>query len=150
MPPTLRVPLLRLPGNDLPAPARVTQGSSGMDLRACVTEPVVLEPGRRALIPTGFAVALPAGFEAQIRPRSGLALESGLTMLNAPGTIDADYRGEIRVIAANLGQERVVIRRGDRIAQLVIQEVPAAELVEVEALPASARGGAGFGSSGTR
>lgn len=149
MSPTLRVPLLRLPGNDLPAPARATQGSSGMDLRACVTEPVVLEPGRRALIPTGFAVALPAGFEAQIRPRSGLALESGLTMLNAPGTIDADYRGEIRVIAANLGQERVVIRRGDRIAQLVIQEVAAAELVEVEALPVSRRGEAGFGSSGT-
>ena len=149
MSPRLRVPLLRLPGNDLPAPARATQGSSGMDLRACITEPVVLEPGRRALIPTGFAVALPAGFEAQIRPRSGLALESGLTMLNAPGTIDADYRGEIRVIAANLGQERVVIRRGDRIAQMVIQEVAAAELVEVEALPVSGRGEAGFGSSGT-
>ena len=140
--------MLRLPGNDLPLPQRATPGSSGVDLRACVGEPVTLAPGARALIPTGFAMALPEGYEAQVRPRSGLAAQAGVTMLNTPGTIDADYRGEVRVLAVNLGQDDVVIRRGDRIAQMVIKRVPASELVEVDELPASERGEKGFGSSG--
>jgi len=144
----VRVLIRRLPGNDLPAPIRATKGSSGVDLRACVTEAVVLAPGQRALIPTGFAIALQEGCEAQVRPRSGLALHLGLTMLNAPGTIDADYRGEIGVIAVNLGSENVTIRRGDRIAQMVIQRVPECEMIEVEDLPSSDRGAEGFGSSG--
>ena len=142
--------LLRLPGNDLPAPDRATPGSAGMDLRACIPEPLSLAPGQRALVPTGFAMALPEGYEAQVRPRSGLALRTGVTMLNTPGTIDADYRGEVGVIVVNLGGEPVTIRRGDRIAQMVIQRVAAVELVETDALPATARGGGGFGSSGSR
>ena len=140
----------RLPGNDLPLPRRETTGAAGMDLRACLAEPVSLSPGQRALIPTGFAMALPEGYEAQVRPRSGLALKSGVTMLNTPGTIDADYRGEVSVLAVNLGSTPVTIQRGDRIAQMVIQRVSAAELVEVDALPPSARGEGGFGSSGSR
>jgi len=143
-----RVLMLRLPGNDLPLPQRATPGSSGVDLRACLVSPVTLAPGARALIPTGFAMALPEGYEAQVRPRSGLAAQAGVTMLNTPGTIDADYRGEVRVLAVNLGQDDVVIRRGDRIAQMVIKRVPASELVEVDELPASERGEKGFGSSG--
>jgi dUTP pyrophosphatase len=115
-----------------------------------VREEVVLAPGQRALIPTGFALALPEGHEAQVRPRSGLALQSGITLLNSPGTIDPDYRGELCVIAINLGEAPATIRRGDRIAQMVIQEVPRIDLVEVQELPASGRGGAGFGSSGCR
>ena len=121
-----------------------------MDLRACMVEPMTLSPGQRALIPTGFAMALPEGYEAQIRPRSGLALKSGVTMLNTPGTIDADYRGEVSVLAVNLGSAAVTIQRGDRIAQMVIQRVSATELVEVDTLPPSARGEGGFGSSGSR
>ena len=147
-PPRVQVKLRRLPGNDLPAPARATSGSSGLDLRACITQPVTLAPGQQAAIPTGFAVALPEGFEAQVRPRSGLALEKGLTMLNSPGTIDADYRGEIKLIAINLGQEPLVIQRGDRIAQMVVQPVAPAETLEVDELPATGRAGSGFGSSG--
>jgi len=119
-----------------------------MDLFACVGEPLTLPPGGRKLIPTGFSIALPEGYEAQIRPRSGLALRSGVTMLNTPGTIDADYRGEIGVIAINLGDEPVTIQRGDRIAQMVFHKVEQAELVEVEDLPATQRGAGGFGSSG--
>jgi len=142
--------LLRLPGNDLPLPQRATPGSAGVDLRACVTDPISLAPGQRALVPTGFAMALPEGYEAQVRPRSGLAIRSGVTMLNTPGTIDADYRGEIGVIAVNLGSAPVTIRRGDRIAQMVIQRVPPAVLVEVDELPSTARGEGGFGSSGSR
>ena len=140
----------RLPGNDLPLPRRETTGAAGMDLRACLVEPMTLSPGQRALIPTGFAMALPEGYEAQVRPRSGLALKSGVTMLNTPGTIDADYRGEVSVLAVNLGSAAVTIQRGDRIAQMVIQRVSATELVEVDALPPSARGEGGFGSSGSR
>ncbi|HEY3175321.1 MAG TPA: dUTP diphosphatase [Candidatus Polarisedimenticolia bacterium] len=139
---------MRLAGNDLPLPARATAGSSGLDLRACVPADVVLAPGQRALIPTGFALAMPSGYEAQIRPRSGLALRAGITLLNSPGTIDSDYRGELCVIAVNLGQEPATIARGDRIAQMVIHEVAEAELLEVPELPASGRGGGGFGSSG--
>jgi dUTP pyrophosphatase len=145
----VQVALRRLPGNDLPAPRRATAGSSGFDVRACLEQPVTLAPGERRAIPTGFAMALPAGYEAQVRPRSGLALDKGLTMLNTPGTIDADYRGEIKVIAINLGREPVVIQRGDRIAQMVVQPVAPAEMVEVEELPASERAGSGFGSSGS-
>jgi len=144
----VRVLLRRLEGNDLPVPAKATPGSSGVDLRACIGEPVELGPGERRLIPTGLSLALPPGYEAQVRPRSGLALETGLTMLNTPGTIDADYRGEIGVIAVNLGAAPVTIRRGDRIAQMVVQHVPDLELIEVKELPASRRGEGGFGSSG--
>lgn len=148
MPDELRVLITRLPGNDLPVPERATRGSSGVDLRACLGGPVVLQPGSRLLIPTGFAIALPEGWEAQVRPRSGLAVEAGITMLNAPGTIDADYRGEIKLVAINHGQRAVTIQHGDRIAQMVFQRVPRVELALVEELPATQRGEAGFGSSG--
>ena len=134
---------------DLPLPEAATPGSAGLDLRACVPRPVVLEPGRRMLIPTGFCIALPEGYEGQVRPRSGLALRQGLTMLNTPGTIDADYRGEIGVIAVNLGQEPVTISRGDRIAQLVIAPVARPRLVAVDELPPSGRAAGGFGHTGT-
>jgi len=133
---------------DLPLPEAATPGSAGLDLRACVPQPVVLLPGRRMLIPTGFCIALPEGYEGQVRPRSGLALRQGLTMLNTPGTIDADYRGEIGVIAVNLGQEPVTISRGDRIAQLVIAPVARPRLVLVDELPPSARAAGGFGHTG--
>ena len=146
----IEVLVQRLPGNDLPLPARATDHASGFDLRACVDSPVTIDPGRRALVPTGIAVALPEGWEAQVRPRSGLAVEWGLTMLNTPGTIDADYRGEVRVIAVNLGDRPVVIRRGDRIAQMVVSRVPRVSLKEVELLPPSERGSGGFGHTGSR
>jgi dUTP pyrophosphatase len=110
----------------------------------------VLQPGQRGLVPTGLTVALPAGFEAQVRPRSGLALERGLTLLNSPGTVDSDYRGEIGVILINLGQEAVTIQRGDRIAQLVIHKLPEVALIEVDSLPETDRGPGGFGHTGTR
>ena len=143
------VPITRTPENpDLPLPAPATPGSAGLDLRACVPAPITLEPGRRALIPTGFCIALPPGFEGQVRPRSGLALRHGLTMLNTPGTIDPDYRGEIAVVAVNLGQEPVTISRGDRIAQLVIAPVCRARLVPAKDLPPTGRGGGGFGHTG--
>ena len=139
----------RLPeGADLPPPARATSGSAGFDLHARVDGELELAPGRRCLVPTGVAVALPSGFEAQVRPRSGLALSRGLTLLNAPGTVDADYRGEIGVVLINLGAEPVRIRRGERIAQLVVQRLPEVRLVEVEDLPASSRGAGGFGHTG--
>ncbi len=147
----LVVPVARMPGNaDLPLPEQATPGSAGLDLRACLRAPAVLEPGRRALIPTGFSIALPEGYEAQVRPRSGLALRDGLTLLNSPGTIDSDYRGEIAVIVINLGQEPVTLRRGDRIAQLVIAPVatPHARLLPVERLPPTGRGPGGFGHTG--
>jgi dUTP pyrophosphatase len=147
---TVRVSILRLPhGVDLPLPDYATEGSAGLDLVAAVTEPVMLPPGERALIPTGLALALPAGYEAQVRPRSGLALRHGITVLNSPGTIDADYRGEVAVILVNLGQEQVAITRGMRIAQLVLAPVTRTSLAEVSELPASARGEGGFGSTGT-
>ena len=143
------VPLLRLPGNDdLPAPRRATVGSAGFDLHAALKEPLTLPPGARTLVPTGFAVALPRGFEGQVRPRSGLALKFGLTLLNSPGTIDSDYRGEIAVLVVNLGQQPARVRRGDRIAQLVIAPVAAAEFVTVTELPPSDRGAGGFGHTG--
>lgn len=134
----------------LPLPAYETSGSAGMDLRAAVAEdaPLTLAPGARALVPTGLKIALEAGFEAQVRPRSGLALKHGLTCLNSPGTIDSDYRGEVGVILINHGQEPFVIRRGERIAQMVIARHEQAEMVEVPTLDETARGAGGFGSTG--
>ena len=147
------VDIVRLPHNpDLPLPAYETAGAAGMDLRAAVPEkaPLVLRPGARTAVPTGLAFALPDGFEAQVRPRSGLALKSGVTVANAPGTIDADYRGELKVLLINLGEEDFVIRRGDRIAQLVIAPVVQAAWREVAELEATDRGAGGFGSTGGR
>jgi len=129
----------------VPLPAYMTEGSAGMDLAADLAEDKVLEPLERALIPTGIAVALPAGFEAQIRPRSGLSLKKGITLINSPGTIDSDYRGEIQLIAINLGREAVVIRSGERVAQMVVQRVCRARWQEVEELSPSKRQGGGFG-----
>lgn len=130
-------------------PAYATPDSAGLDLRAALEEPIVLEPGRRALVPTGLQMALPQGYEAQIRPRSGLAFRHGITMLNTPGTIDSDYRGEVKVLAVNLGDEPFEFRHGDRIAQMVIAPVIRAAIQGVEELPASVRGEGGFGSTGT-
>ncbi|MCE2986749.1 MAG: dUTP diphosphatase [Phenylobacterium sp.] len=147
------VDIRRLPHNsDLPLPAYETAGAAGMDLRAAVPqdEALVLHPGARTAVPTGLAFALPDGFEAQVRPRSGLALKSGVTVANAPGTIDADYRGELKVLLINLGEEDFVIRRGDRIAQLVIAPVVQAAWREVAELEATDRGAGGFGSTGGR
>ena len=145
----VRVGVVRLPhGADLPLPQYATEESAGLDLLAAVVSPVVLPPGQRALIPTGIAVALPRGYEAQVRPRSGLALKHGITVLNTPGTIDADYRGEVGVILVNLGQEPVEITRGMRIAQLVLAPATRAILAEVAELPESGRGDGGFGSTG--
>lgn len=134
----------------LDLPRYQTAGSAGMDLRAAVpdNDPVTLEPGRRALIPTGLAMALPDGFEAQVRPRSGLALKHGVTCLNTPGTIDADYRGEVQVLLINHGEQPFVIQRGERVAQMVIAPVTQAQWDVVTILPASARGAGGFGSTG--
>jgi len=145
------VPIRRLAHNpDLPLPAYETAQAAGMDLRAAVPEdePLVLRPGARHPVPTGLAFALPDGFEAQVRPRSGLAAKHGVTCLNSPGTVDADYRGEVKVILVNLGEEDFTIRRGDRIAQLVISPVVQASWREVENLDETARGTGGFGSTG--
>lgn len=143
------VPVLRLPhGRDLHLPAYATPMSAGLDLLAAVEEPVTLAPGERRLVPTGLALALPDGYEAQVRPRSGLALKHGVTVLNSPGTIDADYRGEVAVILVNLGQAPFSISRGDRIAQLVVAPVARVAWSEAAALPATARGAGGFGSTG--
>jgi dUTP pyrophosphatase len=145
------VGVLRLPGNrDLPLPEKATPGSSGVDLRACIGPPVRLAPGGRRLIPTGFAFAIPAGYEGQVRPRSGLAIRQGLTMLNTPGTIDSDYRGEVSVLAINLGEKAITLRRGDRIAQLVIAPVAAVRWRAARALSGTRRGAGGFGHTGTR
>ncbi len=145
------VPIMRLPhGQGLPLPAYETAQAAGMDLRAAVPEdePLVLRPGARFPVPTGLAFALPPGFEGQVRPRSGLAFKAGITCLNSPGTIDADYRGEVKVILVNLGAEDFVIRRGERIGQLVIAPVVQASWSEVESLDETARGTGGFGSTG--
>ncbi|MDP3404744.1 MAG: dUTP diphosphatase [Brevundimonas sp.] len=146
---TLRI--LRLPhAEGLALPAYETTGSAGMDLRAALPDdaPLTLEPGARALVPTGLKIALEPGWEAQVRPRSGLALKHGITCLNTPGTIDSDYRGEVGVILVNLGSEPFVIRRGERIAQVVIAAVAQATVFEVETLDETARGAGGFGSTG--
>jgi dUTP pyrophosphatase len=143
------VAIRRLPhGVGLPIPCYATEGSAGADVVAAVERETVLTPGERSAIPTGLAVAVPAGFELQVRPRSGLALKSGVTVANAPGTIDSDYRGEVRVILVNLGTEPFVVRRGDRIAQLVLAPVARAKFAETTELPATERGAGGFGSTG--
>lgn len=135
---------------ELLTPRRATAGAAGLDLVAANLSPLTLAPGARALVPTGIAIELPEGYEAQVRPRSGLALKHGVTCLNSPGTIDADYRGEIRVLLINHGQEPFVVERGMRIAQLVVARVAMLPVVEVASLEESARGAGGFGSTGTR
>jgi dUTP diphosphatase len=145
----ISVPILRLPhGADLPLPGYATPTSAGLDLLAALGGDVVLAPGSRTLVPTGIALALPVGYEAQVRPRSGLALKHGVTLLNSPGTIDADYRGEIGVILINLGTAPVTLHRGDRIAQLVVAPVARIAWTETAELPTSERGAGGFGSTG--
>jgi dUTP pyrophosphatase len=145
----VRVALMMLPhASGLPVPAYATASSAGVDLAAAVASAIALAPGERRAVPTGIALALPEGYEGQIRPRSGLALTHGITILNSPGTIDADYRGEIQIILANLGTETVVLARGQRIAQLVVAPVSRVAFDEVAALPASGRGAGGFGSTG--
>lgn len=136
-------------GRGLPLPAPATADAAGIDLAAALDQPLTLAPGERVAVPTGIALALPPGWEGQVRPRSGLALKHGITLLNSPGTIDADYRGELRVILINLGRDPVTLTRGDRIAQLVIAPVARAEWQVVTELPATERGGGGFGSTGT-
>ena len=135
-------------GDGIPLPRYASAGAAGMDLVAALDTPLTLNPGERAAVPTGIALALPEGYEAQIRPRSGLALRHGLTVLNSPGTIDADYRGEIQVILANLGTDPVTLALGERVAQLVLAPVSRIAWAPVEALPASQRGERGFGSTG--
>ena len=147
---TVRVEVERLPhGRGLDLPVYATAGSAGVDLLAAVEADVALAPGARALIPTGLRIALPDGFEAQVRPRSGLALKSGLTVLNTPGTIDSDYRGEVGVILANLGEEPFTVARGMRIAQMVVAPVVRVEWRESGPLDETARSAGGFGSTGT-
>ena len=144
--------LMRLAhGKDLPLPTYQSEHAAGLDLLAAVssTGPVTIAPGARALVPTGLAIALPEGYEAQVRPRSGLAARDGLTILNSPGTIDADYRGEIQVLLVNLGSESVVVSRGMRVAQLVIAPVVRAHIVEAASLDKTSRGSGGFGSTGS-
>ena len=145
----VKVAVLRLAGGvDLPLPAYASADSAGMDLVAAIDSEVTLKPGARAVVPTGIAIALPVGYEAQVRPRSGLALKDGITVLNSPGTIDADYRGEVGVILANFGDRPFVVRRGARVAQLVVAPVARLTWNEVAELPSSDRGSGGFGSTG--
>jgi len=134
--------------NDLQLPSYETSQAAGMDLRAALREPITLEPGKRALIPTGLKMALPPGYEAQIRPRSGLAFRNGITMLNTPGTIDSDYRGELKILAVNLGEDPYTIHHGNRIAQMIISPVTQAVVEEAATLEETARGSGGFGSTG--
>jgi dUTP pyrophosphatase len=146
----MRVEITRLPnGEGLPLPAAKTPGSAGLDLAAAIDDELLIPVGGRALVPTGFAMALPEGYEGQVRPRSGLAVQHGVTVLNAPGTIDADYRGEMKVPLINLGDRPFVVTRGMRIAQLVVAPVTAVRLFEVATLDETGRGNAGFGSTGT-
>ncbi len=147
---TVRLRVRRLPwGRDLPLPAPASAGSAGCDLRAAVGEELVLPPGGRAAVPTGLVLEIPPGWEGQVRPRSGLALRHGITLANAPGTIDSDYRGEVQVLLVNLGDAPFTIRRGDRVAQLVLAPVEQAEWEETEELSGTGRGEGGFGSTGT-
>jgi dUTP pyrophosphatase len=148
---TVRVEVRRLPhGEDLPLPAYQSTGAAGLDLLAAVPgqTPLILSPGKSAIVPTGLTVALPSGYEAQIRPRSGLAARHGVTVLNAPGTVDADYRGEVSVLLINHGDAPFAIRRGERIAQMVIAPVAQAQLVAVDQLSTTDRGSGGYGSTG--
>lgn len=145
----LNVSVQRLPHSaDLPLPAYATAQSAGLDLMAAIDGEITLAPGARQLIPTGLSIALPAGYEAQVRPRSGLALKHGITVLNAPGTIDADYRGEVKVLLINHGPENFVLKRGDRIAQMVVAPVTRIAWNVVETLDETARGAGGYGSTG--
>ncbi|QGQ96280.1 dUTP diphosphatase [Paenibacillus psychroresistens] len=144
-----KVEIKRLPGNeDIVLPQKMSDLASGFDLYAAVAEPLTLNPGERVLVPTGFAIAMPAELEAQIRPRSGLAFKHGITALNSPGTIDADYRGEIKVLLINHGKEAFIIQRNERISQMVFQIVPQIQLEEVEELSDTVRGTGGFGHTG--
>jgi dUTP pyrophosphatase len=146
----VRVLVQRLPhGRGLDLPTYQTDQAAGLDLPAALNQPLTISPGEIALVPTGLKLAIPPGYEGQVRPRSGLAVRKGLTLVNAPGTIDADYRGEVKVALINLGREPVTIARGERIAQLVIAPVVRAELVESDRLPPSSRGEGGFGHTGT-
>lgn len=146
--PKVRVKIINTSTNELPAYA--TSGSAGMDIRANLASPVVLQPLERQLIPTGLFIELPEGHEAQVRPRSGLAIKQGITCLNSPGTVDADYRGELKVILINLSNTVQTVRHGDRIAQMIIAQVERAELIEVEALNETSRGNGGFGHTGVK
>lgn len=146
---TIKVEFEKISGfENISLPRYESSYAAGMDVRAALSKPVKLQPGERKLIPTGFKMALPEGYEAQIRPRSGLALKHGITMLNTPGTIDADYRGEVKVLAVNLGDQPFIIEHGNRIAQMVIAPVTHATIREVSKLDSSDRGAAGFGSTG--
>lgn len=147
--PTINVPVMRLPGNnDVPLPDYQTEHAAGMDLHAAVTEPLAIPPGEIRMIPCGFAMAVPVGFEAQVRPRSGLAAKFGISMPNAPGTIDADYRGEVMVPLINHGTQPFEVTRTMRIAQMIIKPVPRTQWVEVTELPPTERGPGGFGHTG--
>jgi dUTP pyrophosphatase len=143
-----KILIKRLHSFELPLPTYQTEGSSGIDLYSAVDEPLIIKPLHRAIVPTGIAIELPKGFEAQIRPRSGLALNYGITILNSPGTIDEDYRGEIKIILINLGQEDFVVNRGDRIAQLILCKVYRADILEVDELNKTVRNDGGFGHTG--
>jgi dUTP pyrophosphatase len=146
----LKLLIKKLHSKDIPLPKYMTKGACGLDLYAAVEAPVVLKPLDRTLIPTGIAIELPKGFEAQIRPRSGLALKYGVTILNSPGTIDEDYRGELKILLINLGKENFVVNRGDRIAQLIISKCYKVEVVEVEQLNDTKRNQGGFGHTGIK
>jgi dUTP pyrophosphatase len=147
---SLRVKVVRLPhGRDLALPAYQSVGAAGLDLLAAVEKPLTLKPGARALVPTGLILEIPRGFEAQVRPRSGLALRHGIGVLNTPGTIDSDYRGEVQVLLINLGDKPFAVVRGERIAQLVVQRIERAELSEAVEVSVTRRGAGGFGSTGT-
>jgi dUTP pyrophosphatase len=144
----LRIPIQRLSTSDIPLPDYFSHAAAGMDLPAAIAEPLVIPPGAFRLVPCGFAIALPAGFEAQVRPRSGLASRHGITVLNAPGTIDADYRGEVKVLLINHGPEAFTVERGMRIAQMVVSPVASVAWEETGALPVTARNAGGFGHTG--
>lgn len=148
-PQPLTILIQRMPGSqDLPIPDYATPGSAGVDLLAAVESDTVLQPGERTLVPTGIRLAIPEGYEGQVRPRSGLALRHGISMVNTPGTIDSDYRGEVRIILINHGQEPFTIRKGDRIAQLVITPIARAVFLESDSLPETVRSDGGFGHTG--
>lgn len=140
--------ILRLGAHDLPVPSYATPGSAGMDVCAAVEDDLIVSPGQTVLIPTGFSMELPQGFEAQVRPRSGLAIRYGIGILNAPGTIDSDYRGEVKIILTNFGTEEFVVRRGDRVAQMIVARYERVKWNEVDGLGESGRGAGGFGHTG--
>ncbi len=147
----MKIQFKKLPhAEDLPLPSYESEYAAGMDIRAALEEPITLKPGERKLIPSGLKMSMPQGYEAQMRPRSGLAYRNGITMLNTPGTIDADYRGELKMLAVNLGSESFTINHGDRIAQMVIAPVIQADVREVEVLTETKRGDGGFGSTGVK